>query len=45
MIIILFCSPKNQAYDSTMTYDSYDSRGTELDIFDTQDTLEGGRLE
>ena len=36
MIILLFCSPKSPACDSG---------GTELDVFDTQGTLEGGRLE
>ena len=36
MIILLFCSPKSPACDSG---------GTELDIFDTQGTLQVGRLE
>ena len=34
--MLLFCSLKSPAYDSA---------GTELDIFDTQGTLEGGSLE
>ena len=36
LIILLFCSPKSPACDAG---------GTELDIFDTQGTLQGGRLE
>ena len=36
MIILLFCSPKSPASDSG---------GTELDIFDTQGTLQVERLE
>ena len=36
LITLLFCSPKSPAYDCG---------GTELDIVDTQGTLEGGRLE
>ena len=36
LIILLFCSPKNPAYDCV---------GTKPDILDTQGSLQGGRLE
>ena len=36
IILLLFCGPKSPAYESD---------GTKLDIFDTQGTFQGGRLE